>query len=120
MLTDEQLRILRHMLGIDDPYRRPVPYRDHYCANPGDPKLIELERLGMVEAFRSFLGETYTTYRTTEAGRKAAIESWHKVCRMPRDKRRYWAFLTVKDVCPDLTFHEFLTSPTWAESRANT
>ena len=37
-LTNDQLRTLRHMLGIDDPWmRRPVPTRDYYCANPARP-----------------------------------------------------------------------------------
>ena len=36
-LAAEQLRILRHMLGIDLPaVKAPVPYRDYYCASRGE------------------------------------------------------------------------------------
>lgn len=107
------------MLGIDDPSKaRPEPYRDHFCANAGDPELVELERLGMVEPFRSFMGDTYTTYRTTEAGRAAAIASF-KTIQHPKKRRTYLAFLRASDFYPDLTFREFLVSPDWADARRN-
>ena len=74
VMTEEQLRILRHMLGLTHPERRAqVPYRDYYCANPGDVKLMELEQLGMVRRYSDHGG--YWMYCTTAAGREAAIGS---------------------------------------------
>lgn len=117
-LTDEQLRILRHMLGIDDGSKaRPEPYRDHYCANAGDPQLVELARLGMVRlAGKPSPGLPYETYVTTEAGRAAAIASFRAI-QAPKKKRVYLRFLEVSEVCPDLTFREFLVREEFAEIR---
>lgn len=115
-LTDEQLRILRHMLGIDLPRERePEPYRDYYCASRGDAELAELARLGAVRLFRQC--EHYDWYCTTETGRAAAIAS-HRRIRYPKPRRVYCKFLQVSDAFPDLTFREFLTNPDFAETRA--
>lgn len=77
-LTDEQLQILRHMLGIDKPaVRVPDPYRDYYCAMRGDAGLAELEQLGAVRMYRQC--EHYDWYTTTAAGRSAAIASHHVI-----------------------------------------
>lgn len=114
-LTDEQLRTLRHMLGIDQPYvRRPEPYRNYFCANRGDEELAELERLGAVERYAQHSG--YDWYRCTPAG-EALARSSHRVFRKPKAQRVYHQFLVYSDVCPDLTFREFLTSPKFARAR---
>lgn len=114
-LTSEQLRILRHMLGIDDPYMaKPKPYRNYYCANPGDPKLHELARLGMVVLYSTH--GSYEWFATTTAGRDAAVAS-QKAIRHTKAKRLYAKFLDVSDCFPDLTFKKFLTDPHFAETR---
>jgi hypothetical protein len=117
-LTDEQLDTLRHMLGINDPSQRaPVPYRNHYAANPGDPKLVELERLGMVELCRRAGGAfEYDFYRCTDAGQTAARRS-HRTIRHPKARRVYHRFLEISDAYSDLTFKEFLTLPRFAQAR---
>jgi hypothetical protein len=110
-----QLRTLRHMLGIDKPeLDRPVPYRNYYCANPGEPEMLELVRLGAIELYATQGG--YEWYRCTAAGRAAAIAS-HKTIRYTPAKRRYIKFLDVRDCLPDLTFREFLTNPRFKQSR---
>jgi hypothetical protein len=115
ILIDEQLRILRHMLGIDLPdVRAPRPYRDYYCANSGDERLQELALLGAVRLYRQRDG--YDWYCCTDAGRAAAFES-HKRIRLPKAKRIYRRFLNVRDACQDLTFRQFLTSPEFAQTR---
>lgn len=115
-LNPEQLRILRHMLGIDEPaHDRPKPYRNYYCANPGDPKLVELARLGTVRLYDTRGG--YEWWECTDIGRVAAMAS-HKTIRYPAAKRRYIRFLEVSDCLPDLTFREFLTDPRYRETRA--
>ena len=113
-LTAEQLRTLRHMLGIDDPYMRiPKPWRDYYCANIGNKELHELQRLGAVRLYRS---DRYEWFTTTEAGRAAAVAS-HRTIRKSKGARVYSKFLDVRDCWPDLTFHQFLTDPELRETR---
>jgi hypothetical protein len=108
-LDVEQLRVLRHMLGIDRPEMdQPKPYRDYYCASPDDPTMQELLRVGAVELYATQGG--YEWYRCTPAGRAAGIAS-HRTIRYTRDQRRYIRFLDLKDCCPDLTFRQFLTDP---------
>lgn len=114
-LTPEQLRILRHMLGIDDPYMpKPKPYRNYYCANPGDPKLHELARLGMVVLYSTH--GSYEWFATTTAGREAA-EASQKAIRHSKGKRLYSKFLDISDCFPDLTFKKFLTDPHFRDTR---
>lgn len=104
--TDEQLRILRHMLGVDDRRNKVRPYRDYYCANPGDEALVELARIGAVSRYAERYG--YHWYRTTDQGKAAGIASAEARVLTPA-KRRYMDFLDAKDACPDLTFKAFLT-----------
>jgi hypothetical protein len=116
-LSVEQLDTLRHMLGINDPSKRkPEPYRNHYCANPGDEHLWGLSQLGMVE----FMGmrDNYEWFQCTEEGRLAAIRS-HRSIQYSKSKRVYIKFLDIRDCCPDLTFKQFLTDPRFKESRAD-
>lgn len=103
-MTPEQLDTLRHMLGINDLNgREPIPYRDYYCANPGDPRLYELQRLGKVTIYSAHGG--YEWFRCTDEGRAEAIAS---VPKLSRGRRRYLEFLRVSDVRPDMTFRDFL------------
>jgi hypothetical protein len=118
-LSEVQLHTLRHMLGINTPNDCvPRPHRNYAAANRGDTEYLELERLGMVERYRSAssLWGDYDFYRCTDAGRQAAIAS-HRCIRQPRAARVYAKYLDVADALPDLTFREFLTSPEFAESR---
>lgn len=113
-LTDEQLRILRHMLGVDDRRKRPTPYRDYYCASPGDEALHELARLGYVRLYAEHDG--YEWFCTTEQGKSAAVQS--AISRYEtKPKRRYSRFLDAKDVFPDLTFKQFLMDKRLTEIR---
>lgn len=114
-LTDEQLRILRHMLGIDTrDERNPQSYRDYYCAAKGDKQLKELAELGAVRLYRT--DEHYEWYTTTEAGADAARASQRAMLH-PRSKRMYSKFLDVRDCCEGLTFKEFLTGQQFKETR---
>ncbi|MDO5674812.1 MAG: hypothetical protein Q4G66_07855 [bacterium] len=114
-LSNKQLQTLRHMLGIDRPNESaPKPYRDYYCANRGDAELIELAKIGAVILYRQ--SDQYDWYRTSRAGRVAAIAS-HREIRRPKAKRLYHQFLLIKDVDGGLTFRDFLTSPVYADVR---
>ena len=114
-LTDGQLKILRHMLGIDMPdVKDPKPYRDYYCAKRGDENLAELEILGAVRLYRQC--QTYDWYCCTECGRAAAIAS-HKRIRLPKGKRLYRRFLDMRGVIQNITFKEFLTEKQYDATR---
>lgn len=114
-LSDEHLIILRYMLGINTPdARRPRPYRDYYCAGKGDENLRELQRLGAVALYRT--DDHYEWYTTTPSGRAAAMAS-HRAIRNSKAKRVYRRFLDIREVCPDLTFREFITNHQFADVR---
>lgn len=119
-LTERQLEILRHALGINNRRMRdPESGRNHYATEPGDPELVELERLGMVE---KYCGPNdycdYDWYRCTAAGIEEARRSFY-LRRDDAAKRRYQKFLELSDVYPDLTFREFLTSEEFRDVREN-
>jgi len=116
-LNDAQLHTLRHMLGINTPRdREPRPYRNYAAVNPGDPEFVELERIGAVERYEPRGPSDYHYYRCTDAGKQAAMRS-HRAIRMPKAKRVYARFLSVRELCPDLTFREYLTSEDFADAR---
>lgn len=117
-LTDDQLRTLRHMLGIDDPnLREPKPYRNYYAACPGDPEMIALAEVGAVcLTSRPRPGFPYDCYACTEAGESAARMS-HRSIRRTKSQRTYSKYLDLSDVFQDLTFREFLTLPEFADAR---
>ena len=117
-VSDEDLRVLRHMLGIDKPeHRDPEPYRNYYCADPGDLKLASMADRGLVALRRRPTSVyPYDTYVATEEGIRLARQSARQRA-YPKAKRVYLRYLHVSDCCPDLTFREFLTSAHFAESR---
>lgn len=113
--TSEQLHTLRHMLGINDRFmREPRPSRDYYAAPRGDVAMWSMAIAGLVERYA--VDPYYDWYRTTEAGRAAALAS-HRLIRAPKGKRIYAKFLSVRDCWPDLTFRQFLTDPELREIR---
>lgn len=115
-LTEIHLDLLRHMLGINscEHLRDPKPYRDYAAVTPGDPRFVELVALGAVDHYGRRWELDY--YRTTPAGRAAAIAS-ARARTLPKPKRVYRAWLELRDPCPDLTFREFLTHPYFADVR---
>ena len=115
--TDEQLRILRHMLGIDvNDTPNPAEYRDYYCANQGDQQMHAMAALGLVRLHST--GDRYEWFTTTELGKAAARES-QKAMLLPKPRRVYLRWLAARDALHDLTFREFLTSKDFAQIRAN-
>lgn len=115
-LSAAQLSTLRHMLGINTPeVSKPWPYRNYYCASPGQPEMAELARVGAVELYATRGG--YEWFRCTDAGKAAAIAS-HRSIRYPEARRRYIRFLDVRECCPDLTFREFLTDPRYRATQS--
>lgn len=116
-VSAEHAATLRHMLGIDRPNERnPKPYRDYYCACPGDPEIEAMAALGLVERYEPRTPSEWHWYRTTHAGREAAFAS-HRATVYPKAKRVYLRYLSAADAYPGLTFREFLTHARFAEDR---
>lgn len=113
-MTEHQLSTLRHMLGVNDNTKRQQPYRNYAAVTPNDPHYQELARLGMVEMYA--VDWAYHWYRTTDAGRVAALQS-QKQRLVSKSKRVYLAYLSVRDAFNDLTFKRFLVEPEFAECR---
>lgn len=117
--TDEQLRKLRHMLGLTDRYKRdPQPYRNHWSADGDSPELEEMVRLGLCERRDRVSFVPGVTYYATEEGKRWAMRSAMER-RKPKGARTWATFLRCSDSDPDLTFREFITSPDYAEIRRN-
>jgi hypothetical protein len=120
-LTEKQLHWLRHMLGINDRRKKhPEPYRNYAAVNPSDPEFVEMEKLGVVRLHRPSSGDVfvYDCWVVTDSGKKAAFKSFY-ARRFSKSKRKYHAFLSLRDCFDDLTFKEFLMSPEFADVRAN-
>lgn len=111
MITPNQLHILRHSLGLDD-QGRGKEYRNHYCADVGHrgwDDLMILCQLGLMEdhGVVPMWGGSHGL-SVTDKGRSEAIRGVKPVV-LSRSKRRYRNFRAMCEVCPDLTFREFLT-----------
>lgn len=119
-MTPQELHILLHTIGLDDPYQE-KSYRNHFVADDGHSDLPAIQKLcleGLMEEQRApgFLEAGDRVFRVTDCGRQAA----ERLRRRPtRAQRRYHRFLEVADCCPDLTFREFLTLPAFAEARGH-
>lgn len=118
IVSVEHLDMLRHMLGINDPAkRRPEPYRNYAAVEPGNPRFLAMEAAGLVERYKQAGPVSpYDYYRCTETGRLAAMRSFRGIQYNPK-RRRYLAFLDLRDCRPDVTFREFLTESEYAEAR---
>lgn len=116
---EEQVDMLRHMLGINDPSKpSPEPYRNYAAVERGDPLMARLVTLGLVQRYAcaaSELGGLHY-YCCTSAGIAVAKTSfWRR--RWTKPKRIYRRFLEVSNCDPDLSFKRFLTDPEFADIR---
>lgn len=117
-LTAKDLDTLRHMVGLNDRWavvdESKPPWRNYFCASPGDEQMARLVALGMVERYSVSGG--YEWFQCLAAGLDAARQSF-KTIQPSKASRRYAKFLDLHDVNPDLTFRQFLTAPEFAEAR---
>lgn len=113
--SEKHLDMLRHMLGINDPYaNKPISHRNYAAANINDPLFLEMQEVGLIEKYRP--DTEYAWYRCTTQGIIIATVSFMN-CQMPKNKRRYRQFLNISDCDHRLTFHEFLTRDEYKELR---
>ncbi len=91
-MTDEQLQILQHSLGVDK-YGQGVMYRNHFCAGGTDVPICEsLVEMGYMRTFtRSFL--PYYNCIVTDAGKAAMRAESPKPPKRTRSQKRYSQFL---------------------------
>lgn len=120
--TDEEARLLRHMLGIDKPYEKdPEAYRNYAAVSPGGEQHETFRRMqekGLVNLCHE-AGEVYSEFdlwRCTDAGRKAARKSQREI-RASKPERKYHKYLDLTDSFPNLTFRKFLTDPFFEDAR---
>lgn len=68
-LTPQERACLQHALGLN---RNHIPFRNHFCAEPGSPDdkvFAELERRGLARLFAKPFGVIpHNTWRVTVAG----------------------------------------------------
>lgn len=115
-LSPDQLSTLRHMLGINTPYdSKPRPTRNYIIVSSNSLKSKDFIELAQLEAIRSYkphlgLGSPMYTYYCCTAKGEAAARISHKTIRKTKSQRRYYTYLGLIDIYPDLTFKEYLTS----------
>jgi hypothetical protein len=92
VLTQEQLGILQHALGLDQ-YGRGEMYRNHFCAGGKDEAICrELVALGFMKTFtRSYL--PYYNCTVTEEGKAAVLAQSPAPPKLTRSQQRYRAYL---------------------------
>ena len=118
-MTDPQADILLHTLGLSRKDRD--GYRNHYVAGDGHHAMDAISALVadglMVEARRpDFLPDGDRVFMATERGIAIARVTNRRINPdPPRSKSRYLRWLTLSDVCPDLTFGEYLRRRMYAD-----
>lgn len=110
---DASLHILQRALGLDD-YGRGKAYRNHFVTGPG------CDNWGLCEAHVAagrmekhapraiFGGGEHCCFTVTDAGKAFVRDTSPRPPKKQRNKDRYLEWLDVHDVCPDLTFGEWL------------
>lgn len=98
-LTNRQLEIIQHALGVDK-YGRGKHYQNHFCAGGDDEAICRgLVADGLMETFtRSYL--PYYNCRVTDAGVKAMEENSPNPPKLTRSQKRYREWLEVGDAFP--------------------
>lgn len=115
--TVRQLEILRHSLGLDM-HGRGRMYREHYCIpiNFESDDLTAIREMasdGLMEEAHKINEGRDQYFIVTELG-KAAATHGVKPEKLTRAQRRYREWLNLDT---GITFHQYLTSPRFKESR---
>ena len=109
-MADNILSILQHALGVDS-FGRGEMYRNHFVAGPGHSdfdtcmKATHDGLLAHRENEHVVGGHIFTV---TLSGKQYVRECSPRPDRKQRAKDRYSRFLDLREVCPDLTFRDFL------------
>ena len=114
MLTQQQLHIMQHSLGLNehglDSKGGTEGYRNHYVASPGHyawEDLMSLVDAGLMIK-RSPNAVTDTWFSVTDSGRAAVIQNSPPPPKVSRAKQRYQRFLDFGD-----SFNSFIEFCRW-------
>lgn len=107
----EILHILQHALGVDQ-YGRGQQYRRHFVTGEGSldhPSCMSAVDQGLMtrHAGNAATGDM-DLFLVTDAGRAFVRDHSPAAPKLSRSKRRYMRWLEISDVCPDLTFGDFM------------
>lgn len=109
-LTPRDYNILLHSIGLHR--RDSVEYRNHYVTGPATiPEILRLVALGLMEERQrpGFLPSDDRVFAVTDHGKSLArAEHAARFPPLTRKQARYQRFLSFREVCPDLTFGQFL------------
>ena len=110
MVEKEDIGLLLHTLGLSDPSSTQPSYRNHFVASDWHadlPGLLRLVSAGLMEERPSpqFLPRADRLFVATDLGK---AEAERQRPRLSRAKQRYLSWLRISDVCPDLTFGDYL------------
>lgn len=104
-LTDRQLEILQHALGVDA-YGQGDHYRNHFCAGEDDEDVCrELVALGYMRHHPTRDWLPYFNCSVTDSGKAAMIAASPQPPKLTRGQRRYRQFLRADTGC---SFGEWL------------
>lgn len=93
-MSDNQLHILQHALGLDE-YGRGSMYRNHYVTDAeGDPDCETLRKAGLMKGWgaREIFGGG-RMYSVTDKGKDAVIELSPPAPKLTRSQKRYQRWL---------------------------
>lgn len=104
-MSEGQLEILRHALGLDKLAQGEM-YRNHFCAGLDDePDCRQLVRAGFMQEHERTDWLPYYNCSVTEAGKKAMFELSPKPPKPSRSQKRYRDFL---DADSGISFGEWV------------
>lgn len=112
--NEDDLAMLRHMLGLTDRSKRvPTSHRNYAAVNPCDERFVRLVSMGLVEKYRDpETGMRYELYRCTDEGIGFATES-AMALRYPKKRRTYIRWLELSDCDAVSTSGLILTGCIW-------
>lgn len=104
-MTQEQLQILQHSLGVDQ-YGQGEQYRNHFCAGGSDENICrELVALGYMQQHRTTEMLPYFNCSVTEEGKRAMAAESPTPPKLTRSQKRYRRFINEDS---GMSFREWL------------
>jgi hypothetical protein len=92
-LSDEQLHVLQHSLGVDK-YGRGEHYRNRYVCDTGNPVIDSLVSAGlMVDASAPSFCDGMHCYMVTDDGKRAMFSNSPEPPKLTRSQKRWKRFV---------------------------
>jgi len=104
-MTERQLEILQHSLGVDQ-HGQGKMYRNHFCAGADDePVCRELVALGYMRQHATTDWLPYFNCSVTDAGKQAVRDQSPPPPKLTRSQKRYRDWLEVADL---MSFRDYM------------